>query len=299
MVSTQKEANKAIWNSDRYVIADWIEHGHCLMTMGQGNLEMAQELMWLIDIGQIDPLLVAEQLQQQNWDYTCTDDYSEKDDVEYYPLQDSWDMAVGCAMVLTKKIMAASPRNREWLHQGLALFYGLGNIDNVIGKSIFFVDDSHETWLSAWCKETPWVREVVAQWALDRGDECPRWAWLFEDGLGLAPSNDFIDTVVQEMDDKSMNEIMLNPMTALMAQHAPLFFTGITQSLQTYSGLYGGVPDDYRGHEVYCKARAETIKSMFPDAMPGYRGNAEPVEVSSTIPSMGKLFCEDEPSSAV
>lgn len=296
--STQTQANKAIWNDDRYAIADWIELGHGLMTGSQCTMEMGSELMDFVARGIIDPVLVAEQIKAQDWEYTSVDDYSEKEETEYFPLVDSWCMAMGCAMVLTKTSLPFCSQSREWLAQGMELFYSLHEVveDEQAGTPL--VDQRHETWLEMLCTQEPWAREVAVQWALDNGECSPLWPWLFDDCLGKRPSCDFMDSVLQTMDSQNDAQAVENPQMVLFKEHAPLFFQAVVQGAQTYTALYGEAPTGYTGHGDYCLIRAQVVSNMFPDAMAPYTGNAEFTGESSTSPSIGKLFCTDEPSNA-
>lgn len=296
--STQKQANKVIWNNHQYSIADWIELGHGLMTMSQCTTEMSESLMYFVEHGIIDPVLIAEQLKTQGWEYVMTDDYSEKEETEYFPLEDAWCMAMGCAMLLTRTNLPFCAQSREWLAQGLELFYGLNEVVEDEEPSTPLVDQRHEAWLEVLCTHEPWAREVTVQWALDNGACSPLWPWLFDDCLGTRPSCDFVDSVLQTMDSQNDADAFENPQLDLLKEKAPRLFTALMQGVQTYCVLYGEAPAGYQEHADYCLSRAQVVSSMFPDAM-AYVGNAELSGVSSTSPSMGKLFCADEPSNAV
>ena len=296
--STQKQANKVIWNNHQYSIADWIELGHGLMTMSQCTTEMSESLMHFVEHGIIDPVLVAEQLKTQGWEYVTTDDYGEKEENEYFPLEDAWCMAMGCAMVLTKTALPVCLKNREWLAQGMELFYGLHEVVESEDERPPLMDVSHEKWLQTLCMQEPLVREVAAQWALENGDSCPAWPWLFDDCLGKQPSCDFIDTVLQMLDSNNNAHTDENPQMVLFQERAPLFFQAVAQGAELYTTLYGEAPDGYTEHENYCLIRAQVVSNMFPDAMAPYTGNEEFTGASSTSPSIGKLFCTDEPSNA-
>ena len=99
--TTGKKATCAIWGEHPGdVIEKWIERGTALMS--QCNPDATDELLHWIKEGIIDPEYVAAQLKLQNWDYVVRVEHLEKEDDQYFPLNESWDTAVGSAMVISK-----------------------------------------------------------------------------------------------------------------------------------------------------------------------------------------------------
>ena len=292
--SNPKTATFDVWKNDRYTIADWVENGHCIMVMGQCDAEVAQELMNWIDAGVINPELVTEQLDYQNWDYVVSDDDSEEE-TDYFPLKDSWDAAIGFAMVLSKRELPFCDKSRAWLAQGLDLFYVTHEVEE--GYTLIeLVDESHEEWLHELCKKSAWAREVTAAWTLDNGDNSPSWPWCFDDTLGQVPSADFLDNVLFEIEQTLSGNT--NPQVGLLKAQAPNFFHALDNGRTVYAALYGSLPQEDLAQKMYCANRAEALRSMLAQAIEPYAENVLWPGGSSSSPSMGRLFAEDAPSNA-
>lgn len=293
--STPKAATQAVWGGNRDAIHRWIEQGHRLMTMAQFSPNIAQELMDLVKAGCIDPTAVGTQLAHQGWEYQFYDDYGDNSDVEYVPLSESWTEAIGCAMVLTKTVLPWGNHSAAWLEEGCGLFV-LGTND-ALQTCTSLIDKSHEEWLYHLCSTQAGAREAVALRCLEEGS-MPRWTWIFHDDLAHAPSTRFIAEVLQLLDKCTLPGSDPSEKVELLKTHAPAFHSCLAQAQNVYAALYGPVPEGLLDSLHYCENRAETVRSMFVQGQLDYPAKAGLVEVSSTSPSMEKLFCTDEPSNA-
>ena len=296
--SSTKDASFHIWNNDQQAAENWIESGHGIMLMGQCYLNVAEELMGWIENGVIDPERVATQLDFQDWDYVVQEDYADNqklDYYEYYPLKESWDAAVGFAMVLTKKEITFCNKSRAWLAQGMDLFYVPQEVEDYTASEL--IDSSHEAWLRELCSRAPWVCEVVAAWVLENGINSPMWEWCFHEHLGKEPSVNFIETVCFQIEQAL--EGSANAQVELLQMKAPIFFNALETIRGVYTALYGCAPQEHLAQQTYCKNRAATIQSMLTQTTVPYIENVGGLGVSLSSPSMGKLFEDDAPSNAV
>ena len=297
--STPKEACRRLWNNDRFNILEWIENGHCMMVMGQCDTSVAEDIMRWIAKGIIDPKIVSMQLEYQNWEYVIKDDYDDNSETEYFALKDSWDAALGFSMILHCTELPVCDKNKDWLAQGVELFYipDPTGADHPYSTS---VNIRHEAWLRDLCLRAPWAREVVAQWMLDNPQNSPRWPWCFHEDLGTSPTLDFLENILFAIDgDNGASSDDKNIQLALLKTQAPEFYMALNNGQHLYSLLYGSMPQDYIKHEHYCNDRADTIRSMLVQTTAHQAEKLDVEARSSTSPSMGRLFGEDAPSNAV
>ena len=295
----QKEALSSIWRDDRQVLA-WIDKGYALLTHCQIDSTMAHSLVELIRNEGIDANEIERLLALQGWEYTLMidDAYWEEEEGEYVPLIDSWRIAVGCATVLVRGQYQACNANTQWLNQGLGLF----EISPEGNGGVPLVDATHLAWLKQMCQEHSWARQVIAQWLLDEPSRSPTLTWVFDEKLGQCPNEEFLDSVLQTLDERTMphqkhhwEHTLREERLALLEQQAPVFFEKMQELHSMHLGLYGDVPQDIQASQDYCNERARLVANILTQA---YAGNAESLEVS-TNPSMGKLFCDDAPSMAL
>lgn len=284
-------------------MVSWIEKGTALLTQCNVAGRTTHALVELIGNGQIDAQEVQRLLALQGWEHTSTSDYDygEKENVEYFPLVDSWQIAVGCATVLGKGQFQSCPASASWLNQGLGFFETDTEFDGE-NESIPLVDAAHLAWLQELCRTHAWARQTVAQWLLDEPSHSPAWEWVFNEELGLNPSAEFLDSILQTLDERAQSaskhhweHAVREERMALLERQAPLFFQQVQELHGMHLGLYGGIPDEWDAAKNYHKERALLVAGALSQH---YAGNAESLD-ASTSPSMGKLFCEDTPSMAV
>lgn len=306
------EATTQVWPNEAHVRA-WIENGTALLTHCRVAGRTTHALVELMSEGTIDAHEVERLLALQGWEHTTMSDYDYggNDNAEYFPLLESWQIAVGNATVLERGQFQVCDARAHWLNQGLGLFE-LNPEDDGADEGIPLIDGSHMEWIQKLCRSQPWARQTVAHWMLDEPRHSPAWDWVFGEELGQLPSADFLDSILQLLDERAVQHRMLDERDArnqmdlwahdtlcqerlnLLAQQAPVFFQKIQELHSMHLTLYGGVPKEFQASRDYLMERAQLLAGTMAQR---YTGNAESLE-ASTNPSMGKLFCDDAPSMA-
>lgn len=296
------EAIAQVWPNEAHVHA-WIEKGTALLTQCRVAGKTAHALVELIGSGAIDAQGVENLLALQGWEHASLSDYDygEKDNAEYFPLLDSWQIAVGNATVLERGQYQTCDARANWLNQGLG-FFELILQEDAESEGIPLVNDAHLVWLQELCTAQPWARQTVAQWLIDEPSRSPLWTWVFNEELGQRPSAEFLDSVLHTLDDRAKPEqmhhwehVLREERLTLMAEQAPMFFKQIQELHSMHLALYGEVPLEFQPMKDYCQERAQLIAGTMGLH---YAGNAESLD-ASTKPSMDKLFCDDAPSIAL
>lgn len=296
----KEEAAAVLWprHGDRVA---WIEKGTSMLTQCRVAGNTSHALVQLIGSGAIDAQEVERLLTLQGWEHATLGeyDYDDKDNTEYVPLTDSWKIAVGCATVLAHGRFQDCNARANWLNQGLGVFEVTP--DDELEDTIASVDASHLAWIQELCSKELWARQTVAQWLVDEPSYSPPWEWVFNEELGNKPSPDFLDSILQALDERGMSQhkhhwehTLREERLALLELQAPIFFKSVHDLHTMHLSLYGSVPEEFQANKDYCAERAQFAAGTMAIT---YAGNAESLE-ASTSPSMGRLFCDEIPSSA-
>lgn len=279
----------------------WIEKGTALLVRCQVAGDTSQALVHLIGNGAIDAHAVERLLILQEWEHATPSeyDYDGVDHAEYVPLIDSWQIAVGSATVLQRGQFQVCDARTNWLNQGLGFFEVIPEDDLDDAKPS--VDASHLVWVQELCNKELWARQTISQWLVDEPSYSPRWEWVFSEELGRNPSPDFLDSILQAMDERGMPQhkhhwehTLREERLTLLEKQAPVFFKTLQQQHSMHLSLYGAVPEEFQANKNYCAERSQFVAATMATT---YAGNAESFE-TSTNPSMGKLFCDESPSMA-